>query len=289
MKKYINLFLSILCSLFLFSCASGNNLNTTKTTSIQTEETIEDSSYDTEDETLEEDYEEDDEEEEEVNVKEIAHEQLPKKRLGDVPTYQQIERQIKKVEVKKIVIKPLTDMQTDPHELTKEEVEDFLANIAEAGDIEEGKDYLNPNIKHLMDNYKNILKTSSVCCVSSIAERLKFNGVSGEQLLSILKNDARDYFVQETCMIISEKDIKDIFKNKALANIIIRSRTNCICNNQEFLRKNINNFYKIYNEDPEFYKEVLIYRYRDKQGRIIEHDINESVLNIAITLENCIQ
>ena len=104
-----------------------------------------------------------------------------------------------------------------------------------------------------------------------------------------MKNDARDYFVQETCMIISEKDIKDIFKNKALANIIIRSRTNCICNNQEFLRKNINNFYKIYNEDPEFYKEVLIYRYRDKQGRIIEHDINESVLNIAITLENCIQ
>ena len=282
MKKYINLFLSILCCIFLFSCASSKDIDGTQPTSIEAQE-ISEASQDIEDTTIEDEFEEDE------DVREIAQEQFSKRKLGDVPTYQQIERQIKKVEIKKTVIKPLIDMRTDPHELTQEEVEDFLDNIEEAGEIEEGKTYTNPNIKYLMENYKNILKTSSVCCVSSIAERLKFNGISGEQLLKILSNDAQDYFVQETCIIISEKDIKDIFKSKALANIIINSRTNCICNNKEFLRKNINNFYKIYNEDPDFYKEVLIYRYRDKQGRIIEHDINETILNIAITLESCIE
>lgn len=282
MKKYINLFLSILCCIFLFSCASSKGIDGTQSTSIEAQE-ISEASQDIEDTTIEDEFEEDE------DVREIAQEQFSKLKFGDVPTYQQIERQIKKVEIKKTVIKPLIDMRTDPHELTQEEVKDFLDNIEEAGEIEEGKTYTNPNIKYLMENYKNILKTSSACCVSSIAERLKFNGISGEQLLKILSNDANDYFVQETCIIISEKDIKDIFKSKALANIIINSRTNCICNNKEFLRKNINSFYKIYNEDPDFYKEVLIYRYRDKQGRIIEHDINETILNIAITLESCIE
>ncbi len=283
MKKFVLLLVLLFSNFTLISCSS---VDTKEQNASSLQPVIEASSdYEIDDEEF--DDSDEDDEIDTMKKKMEVNDYLKQRRMGDVPTYQQIERQIKKVEIKKTVIKPVLNYDKEPHNFTADEVSGFLDDIEDTDAIEEGKDYKSKNIKHLMDNYKNILKTSSVCCVSGISEKLRTNGIRGERLLSILRNDANDYFVQDTCLIISNDDIDAVFKSKGLANIVKSTRSDCICNNSAFLRKNINNFYKIYNEDPDFYKEVLIYRYRDKQGRITEHDVNESVLNIALTLEDC--
>ncbi len=280
MKNIKKLLLTI-CILFLYSCSSADNIEksdiaTLNSASMRKVSTIQDTNTDSSSDDEPDLYEEMD-----YTLKNL------KQQKGDIPPYQQLERQIKKVEVKKTIVKPVYNLDKQVHDFTQTEVEDFLDDISEQTELVEDEEYDSKTINLLMENYRNILQTSSACCVSSISEKLKENGVYGESLLHILKGDAHDYFVQDTCLIISNKEISDIFESKALAKIIKGVRKDCICNNKEYLRANINNFYRIYNEDPDFYKEVLIYRYKDKQGRITEHDVNETILNISLTLENC--
>ncbi len=236
MKKNINYFLSLL--FILFSCTTNQTINNKQTKYEQIKQIekkfIEEPIDNNEElEEYEEEYEENYEDEYEDDY-ELDDFIIPTEIDNDLSIYQQLAQQVKKVELKKTIIKPLTDIRYTPHEFTNEEVEDFLINIEKEGQIDESKKYQINSIKYLMDNYKNILKTSSVCCVSSISNQLKENGIQGEELLTILKDDASDYFVQENCIIVSNKDVKDMFEDKSFVNIILNSRSNCICKNKEF-------------------------------------------------------
>lgn len=194
---------------------------------------------------------------------------------------------IKKVERKKIIIKPVNDYNRDLHNLSDDEIEAFFEDIESDETLEESKKYDSQSIKVLMENYKNILKTSSACCASGVSENLKMDGISKDAILSILNIDAGNDGIIDRCIVFSEDDIIESFKHRDLSNTIIKSRKDCICNNKEFLRKNINNFYRLYNTDEDFYEKPLIYKYRDKTGDVIEDDVNEAVLNMALTLESC--
>lgn len=180
--------------------------------------------------------------------------------------------------------------------LSKEEIKELIKKL------EEGKEYKTSSIindyvsdskegksaKLLMQNYKNILNVSSVCCLATTVSKLKDRGIRGNNLINLLKNDAKNYFLQDTCLIVSDNDINTIYGKKYfMAQVFKETRSNCICNNQNELKKNIKNFYKVYDEDKNFYKTKLIYAYKDKQNRNTEHDINESISNITHTLNNC--
>lgn len=147
------------------------------------------------------------------------------------------------------------------------------------------------NIKILTANYKNILKLSSSCCVANIAEKIKMHNMNKqakkENIIDLLTVDANTYYVQNTCLLLSDIAINNIVKNKNLNNIFKSTRKDCICNNQEFLNDNIKNFQKLYAADKNFYKTKFIYESKDDQGRIIEQDMNETVLNILDTIASC--
>ncbi len=193
---------------------------------------------------------------------------------------------VKKVKYTKIIVKPVKNYNRELHNLSEKEIESFLDDIDNDEPLEDNKNYDSP-VKTLMENYRNILKTSSACCVSSISENLKMSGVPQDAIVSILSYDAANDGIADRCIVFSENDIAESFKNDNLANIVKKSRRDCICNNKDFLRKNINNFYRLYNADEEFYNKPLIYKYKDKTGDIIEDDVNEAVLNMALTLESC--
>ncbi len=148
------------------------------------------------------------------------------------------------------------------------------------------------NIKILTANYKNILNLSSSCCVANIVEKIKLynmnkNKTMQKNIIDFLTIDANTYYVQNTCLLLSDIAINNIVKNKDLNNIFKSTRKDCICNNQELLKENIKNFQKLYALDKDFYKTKFIYKSKDDQGRIIEQDMNETVINILNTLENC--
>lgn len=192
-----------------------------------------------------------------------------------------------RVEVKTVLVKPVVNTMYETPTITNTQAKILAQNIQDEDIIEQDKKYKDPNIKNLMENYTNITKASSVCCVSNLAGKLRDIGVNSQNILNILKNDARNFYVQDTCLILSNEDIDDVFGKNGLSKIVKDTRKSCICANKNFMRKNIASFYKIYNQDPDFYKKELLYRYRDNQSRITEHDVNETILNIALTLEEC--
>lgn len=203
--------------------------------------------------------------------------------------YKEVEKQVKKVELKKKVIKPVYDTENHPISLDKNQVKQVIKQISSNPDFVDGVEYKDKNVKALMENYQNILKTSYSCCVVNIAEELKHRGVSKESIVQFLKFDAEEFALQNMCIVVDDSDINDVYGNKLLTEVVAKSKNSCICNNAEFLKRNIDNFYKIYNMKPELYNEVLVYRFKDKNGRIVEHDINETVLNISTILNSCVK
>lgn len=160
-------------------------------------------------------------------------------------------------------------------------------------DEDENEKDLKNNIKILTANYKYILDLSSSCCVGNIAEKMRIHNLNRnnktQNIVDLLTIDANTYYVQNTCLLLSDIAINNIVKNKDLNKIFKETRKDCICNNQELLFKNIKNFQKLYETDKNFYKTKFIYKSKDDQGRIIEQDMNETVLNILSTLDTCMK
>ena len=192
-----------------------------------------------------------------------------------------------KVEVKTVLVKPVVNAMYDTQTITTADAKNLARSIKDEEVIAQSSKYKNKSIDRLMENYSNITKASSVCCVSNLAANLKKAGLKSENILDVLKYDARRFYVQDTCLILSNEDIDNVFNTNGLSTIVKDTRKSCLCANKVFMRKNIASFYKIYKQDPDFYKKALLYRYKDKQGRITEHDINETILNIADTLNEC--
>ena len=195
-----------------------------------------------------------------------------------------------KVVDKNIIIKPVVNTSDAPVNLSNKEVKNLVKKFFESDKkLVEGRNYKDKSIKVLMENYKNILQTSYSCCIVNISEELKSNLSSNEGIIRFLQIDGSEYALQNMCVVLNDKDINDVMGNKILSDTIKRTKNSCICNNAEFLRKNISNFYKIYNEKPALYDEVLVYRFKDKKGRIVEHDINETIVNISAILNSCLE
>ncbi|MGN0929494.1 MAG: hypothetical protein ACI4N3_02540 [Alphaproteobacteria bacterium] len=203
--------------------------------------------------------------------------------------YREIDNQIKKVEIKRTLVKPVYNTNRNPVNLNLDEIQDVINSISDESELEDGIDYDNKTIMVLIDNYKNILKASYSCCVANITEELKRSNISRDSILQFLNLDANEYAFQNMCVFVNNKDVKDVYNNKVLSSIVSKVKNNCICNNADFIHKNLNNFYKLYNEKPELYDEVLVYRFKDKKGRIVEHNINETISNITNVLNNCVK
>ena len=145
-----------------------------------------------------------------------------------------IERE--RIEVKTTLIKPIVNAMYEPQTITHKQAKK-LAKTMEDETVISNHNYTNKNIKDLMENYTNLIKTSSVCCVSTIASKLKSTGVNGEGLLNILKNDAKNFYVQDTCLILAEEDIDSVFGKTLLSSVVKDSRKSCICTNKKFIHK----------------------------------------------------
>lgn len=230
---------------------------------------------------------EDDEEEDNTSSTETQFSSMPV--YDSKLLYKQIEKQVKRVETKKILIKPVFNTDRNPIDLSLEEIQDVVDNISSEDEFEEGMEYENKSVMVLMDNYKNILKASYSCCVSNIVDELKMTNVPHDSILRYLSLDAEEYALQNMCLVVNNSDVKDVYNSNFLTSVVSKVRNDCICNNADFIRKNLNNFYKLYNEKPELYDEVLVYRFKDKMGRIVEQNINETVLNITNVLNNCVK
>lgn len=203
--------------------------------------------------------------------------------------YRELDNQIQKVEVKKVLVKPVFNTNRNPVALKLSEIQDVVDSIVDESTFEDGVIYPDKTLMVLIDNYKNILKASYSCCVANITDELKRSNVSKDSILKFLQLDANEYAFQNMCLVVNNKDVKDVYNNFVLSSVVADVRNNCICNNADFIRKNLNNFYKLYNEKPELYDETLVYRFRDKKGRVVEQNINETVLNITDVLTNCVK
>ena len=279
MVKGLKYFVMSLSVIILFSCASRENTVTSKKEFIKS--------------TIDSYADEPDEEYGEIDVSRYgasdeysAKKGKFKKSNPNTPAYQRPENQVKKIEKKKTVIKPVNVYTTESHNFTSDEIKDIFKNIEETEELDENKEYSSKSIKILIDNYKNILETSSACCNSNISENLHMSGFQDEEISDIMNYNSENLSLQNKCLLVSTDDIKDSF-NSPISNIILDARKSCICNNKDFLKKNISNFYRLYNKDPKFYEKIWIYRYKDKDGSIIEDDVNETIVNLAITLESC--
>ena len=278
--KYLLLSLSVVG---LFSCTSYNRYENTY--ELNEEETFDSSEEDTDiaedtdsesvdengddTEAQEEDSSSDDEEEVKDFVAgkgDTLHQTLENNIEAEgntgVPLYQMASRNTKKVEKKKLLIKPVMDVSSAPYNFSDEEIEEFIEDVKNYEKEESGYDI--KNIKVLMDNYKNILQTSSACCISNMTENFKVHGIESEDILSIFRQDSEDISAQDRCMFLSENDIFNSFDGKNVSDMVVKSREICICNNKEYLRKNL-----------------------DRYGRIIEDNVNRSISNLATTLEAC--
>ncbi len=199
----------------------------------------------------------------------------------------ELDEMIRIVEVTDVVIKPVYHYENEVHSLTDEEVHSFLKSMQYQESLTDNRAYGDEYIAAMLDNYKMILETSSICCTSNLTETMKQKGFSSSSLVNFLVKDVSDYNMQGSCLIINNDDINDIFGKGEMAYIIQNIRKSCICSNKRMLEKTVDNFFKIYMQDPSFAKEAFIYRHKDKQGRVIEHNINETILNISETLEQC--
>ena len=284
--KYFVLSLSVI---LLFSCASS------KVATVETkEEVVQENAENSADLITEEELVEEEEEETQTEIDvsgyvasdEKSVKKTKKNKNGNIhtPMYQRVEKEV--VETKKILIKPVTDLTNDTRNFTKEEINTFFNDIKKNNILDESKEYTSESVKILMENYKNILQVSSICCATNITENLKMSGLQSEEVVSILSKDAKEGFIQDRCLIASKEDIEEAF-DKNVSNMVLKAREVCICNNKDYLRKNISNFYRLYNKDPKFYEKIWIYRYKDRQGDIVEDDVNGTILNIAVTLESC--
>ena len=209
-----------------------------------------------------------------LNEKANSNKKLSKTEIRELLDSIANSNEVSTLEIKEEDIKPIELVDDDEEELKEDDSEK----------IEERR---KKNLNILMNNYKNILNISSSCCVANIAERLRINKVNDKGIDNFLKIDAKEYRMQNNCMVVADRDINQIMNDKIINNSLHEARTDCICNNKTLLRNNIANFYKLYNEDKKFYRTALIYEYEDKQMRKVQHDINESILNIAFTLEKC--
>jgi hypothetical protein len=226
------------------------------------------------------------EEEEKRDLERRVEQHLASTAAASKPIYGQIDRQVRRVELKKTVVKPVVSTDLTPRILSRNELEELMKSLDGEGDLGDGE-YADPNARVLVENYRNILKASVSCCPSVSTERMKAAGVPRPQMMRFLSVDSREYAVQNMCMIVSDRDIRDVFSNRNVVDILRRSRRDCICNNADFLKRNVDNFYNIYNIDPGFYDSALVYRFRDAEGRIIKQDILEAVINISGTLIAC--
>ncbi|MBD5405817.1 hypothetical protein HDR59_04710 [bacterium] len=278
---------AVLILVFMSACSSRNQNNVPNVvaeTSVMTTQVDGSDDIDAyEDDFM--DYEDDEEEKASSNDNQFTNMPVYDSKL----LYKQLEKQVKKVEIKRIIVKPVFNTDRDPVDLSLEEVQDVVDNISSEDEFEDGMEYENKSVMVLMDNYKNILKASYSCCVSNIVDELKRTDVPHDSILRYLSLDAEEYSLQNMCLVVNNSDVKDVYNSNFLTSVVSKVRNDCICNNADFIRKNLNNFYKLYNEKPELYDEVLVYRFKDKMGRIVEQNINETVLNITNVLNNCVK
>ncbi len=282
----------LISSLFILISCSSNKDTTPVVESLPKDEVmnqqLQDANQDVvlEDEIIYDDEELVEEIEEPVSKEEKYYSYQPK--YDGTLLFRELEKNVKKVEVKKIVVKPVVDVDMDPVSLSMDEVKDLVDNVSLNIELEDGVKYDEKQLMALIENYKNILQLSYSCCVSNIVQNFKDKNISKKTLLGFLNLDAEEYGLQNMCVIVDNKDIKDVFEDDLMSLVVIEAKQDCICNNADYLRKNIDNFYKIYDLAPDFYNDVFVFRFKDKKGRIVEQDMNESVLNIAEALDKCI-
>ena len=278
MKKGLKNFITSLSVILLFSCAQQEP-------PVDPQERLIQKAIDSFGDVSDEEIGEIDVSKYDASDEKVGKNKKNKKSNEYTPMYQRPENQVKKIETKKIVIKPVNTYTNETHNFTSDEIKSFFKDIEETSELEEDKEYSSKSINILMDNYRNILAASTACCDTNISESSKMHGFSEHSLNEILDDD-EDLFVKDKCLVVSSDDVRDVFE-RPVSDIVLEARKSCICNNKDFLKKNISNFYRLYNKNPDFYEKTLIYRYKDKKGDIREDDVNTSIINLAVTLESC--
>ncbi|MDR1476725.1 MAG: hypothetical protein LBI17_01190 [Rickettsiales bacterium] len=207
--------------------------------------------------------------------------------VDDRPIHMKVAEQVKRVVVTKTVVKPIYFPVSDPPTLTYSEVKDMIGSMPTGRDLKNGEDYDDFGINVVIDNYKNVLNASASCCPYRITDGMRDAGFEQDGIMEFLAHDSVDYSVQNMCMVMSDEDVGKVFSNRRLLRAVAAARRECICNNSDYLRASLANFYTIYKADKDFYKKALIFHFRDAGGKVVKQDMLDSVMNITDILRTC--
>jgi hypothetical protein len=207
--------------------------------------------------------------------------------VDDRPVHMKVDEQIKRVVITKTVIKPIYFPVSDPPMLTYSEVKDMIENMPAGRDLKNVADYDDFGVNVLIDNYKNVLNASASCCPYRIVDGMRAADFEQDKIMDFLARDSVDYSVQNMCMVMSDEGVGKLFSNRRLLRAIAAARRECICNNAQYLRSSLANFYTIHKIDKDFYDKALVFHFRDSNGKVVKQDMLDSVMNITEILRTC--
>ena len=203
------------------------------------------------------------------------------------PIHMQLSDQIQRVIVERTVIKPVYFPVSETKILTDDEVREMLNNMPTSRDLRDGVEHDERGLGAIIDNYKNILNASASCCPFRIVEGMRSMNFSSEVIVDFLERDSNGPSLQNMCIFASDSQISQGTSGARMGRIIRLARRNCVCHNAGYLRESLTNFYSIYRIDRDFYRQALIFHFRDANGRFVKHDMLDTVIRLTAVLRTC--
>jgi hypothetical protein len=207
--------------------------------------------------------------------------------VDDRPIHLKVDEQIKRVVVEKTVVKPVYFADGNPQLLSDSEIKHMLENVPTSRDLKNGVEYDEYGLGVIVGNYKNILNASASCCPFRVSEGMKAAGFFQDEILAFLERDSNGPSLQNMCMLASDSEIDRGSPGARLARVFREARDSCVCNNADYLKESLANFYSIYRLDRDFYDKALIFSFRDANGRTVKQDMLDSVMKITAVLRAC--
>lgn len=202
----------------------------------------------------------------------------------NIPLYQRLDNKTKKVKVYRKIIKPLTDVRPNPYRLSDDEFNKVIELLDDKDEFISGKTYEEKSLNRLIENYKNIKKTSETCCSYSIIKGLATKGKQTGYMYDMLLSDLKNKNVQENCILLPDSAIEREFGSSDAADKIITIKNNCICNNKAFLQENVNTFLEIEEAGGNI---DIDYITKSASGKKIKQNISDTIHDLNKVLNNC--
>lgn len=145
----------------------------------------------------------------------------------------------------------------------------------------------NPAAAAFMERYKILVKSAHACCTSGMVHTLKNAGATDGLVYKFLVDDANFYNMSERCLMASDGELIEAYRDGNITNMVSDVRMGCLCQGRDWFINTLQPFIDAWRASPEFAMSDFYWTYTDGLNRQKTVSVNNDVENVLHLLEQC--